>query len=248
MLLNILFLRQVDLLSFKHLVVIWIQFKLVDEGACDLIWLLHWQIAYTVNAKWLEYYSRRHIFTLLLFLLHWTALTDCGRGFHDYRRRRWFIEGLILINSICEYSGCFPLNLQIVFAVSNIRKLSLVCSEDIIQFVPLPLLDFIISRLTLSQLETILMVLMLMHLLNEPIHAKVPHDRKDAKGQEDQDGVLVVVGLLQQRNVHDRDKVTKCQANIIPLAELLRQWLQLAIHRTVANRHRDARDQAAGRD
>ena len=185
MLLNILFLSQVDLLSLEHLVMVWIQFELIDEGACDLIWLLHCQIAYTVNAKWLEYYSRRHIFTLLLFLLRWTALADCGRGFHDNRRRRWFNEGLVLIDSICEYSRCFPLNLQVVFTVSYIRKLSLVCSEDIIQFVRLLLLDFVISRLALSQLETILMVLMLMHLLNEPIHAKVPHDRKDAKGQED---------------------------------------------------------------
>ena len=74
------------------------------------------------------------------------------------------------------------------------------------------------------------------------------HWREQAHRHEHEEGVRTEVCSVEELYVHDRDNVCESQANVVRLAKLLWQRLQLPVLRAVSDGCGDSSEQAATSD
>ena len=89
---------------------------------------------------------------------------------------------------------------------------------------------------------------MLSYDLQEPHLTVVFHWREQAHWYEHEEGVRTKVCPVEELYVHDRDDVGDRQANVVRLAKLLWQRLQLPVLRAVSDGCGDSSEQAATSD
>ena len=238
--------RHVGSVTNEHVSVERIEvFDLTFNNVLNITKATNWR-----NAKRAEYYVSLSSILLslllsnvFLYLLSW-RLFQLNRGC----QLNGFVKGLFIVVWLFQNSRCLSLNLQTFKLLLHLRYLGFISRDHFIESFWILFNFFIVTLFFRPQFESVLVLLMLSYDLQEPHLTVVFHWREQAHWYEHEEGVRTKVCPVEELYVHDRDDVGDRQANVVRLAKLLWQRLQLPVLRAVSDGCGDSSEQAATSD